>query len=46
MLTELVHNMLLSTTPGFIGVTLIFLYLALIVVTALKRIAEGDHMHH
>ena len=46
MVEQLIANMMQSTTQGFIGVGLIFGYLLLIVFTALKRIAEGDLLHH
>jgi hypothetical protein len=46
MIGHLLHNMTESTTQGFIGVTLIFIYMAVIVVTALVRIKQGDHLEH
>ena len=47
MLGELFHNMMSSSTQGFVGVSLIFIYLVWIVTTALVRIKEGkQHGHH
>ncbi|MDI3492390.1 MAG: hypothetical protein PWP17_272 [Desulfomicrobiaceae bacterium] len=46
MIGELVTNMLHSTVPGFIGVTVIFVYLATIVWAAMYRIKEGGHLEH
>ena len=46
MLSELFHNAMHSTTAGFIGVSLIFVYFVVIVSTACYRIKQGDHMHH
>jgi putative effector of murein hydrolase LrgA (UPF0299 family) len=46
MIGELVTNMLHSTVPGFIGVTVIFVYLAAIVWAAMYRIKEGGHLEH
>ena len=45
-LTELWNNMMHSTLRGFLGVTGIYTYMALIVVTALYRIKKGDHLGH
>ena len=45
-IAELFHNMMHSTAAGFVGVTGIFCYMAVIVCTAFYRIRKGDHMHH
>ena len=46
MVGELVGNMMHSTVQGFIGVTVIFIYLAAIVLAAAYRIKEGMNEHH
>ncbi len=46
MLCELVENALHSTPQGFVGVSLIFFYFALIVCTAIYRSKKGDHLEH
>jgi len=46
MLAELWNNAMHSTAAGFVGVIGIFVYMSVIVVTALYRIKKGDHMHH
>ncbi len=43
---ELIGNMGHSTTQGTIGVSLIFIYLAWIVVMALIRIEQGKKEGH
>lgn len=41
---ELANNALHSTPQGYLGVSLIFIYMAVIVGTALYRIKQhGDH---
>jgi len=44
VLFELASNALHSTPQGFLGVSLIFIYMAVIVGTALYRIKQ--HGHH
>ncbi|AEL79448.1 hypothetical protein Dde_4042 [Oleidesulfovibrio alaskensis G20] len=46
MLTELFHNMMHSTPQGFVGVSLIFIYFAIILYTAFYRIRKGEHLDH
>ena len=46
MIQELIANMKLSTTQGFVGVGLIVFYFLLILRTAIMRIRRGDHMRH
>ena len=42
---ELVNNMYHSTPQGFLGVSLIFAYLVLIVAVAMMRIAQNADHH-
>ncbi len=42
---ELLHNMYNSTPQGFLGVSLIFGYMALILVIALVRIKQNASHH-
>ncbi len=46
MIGELITNMGHSSTAGFVGVSLIFVYLAWIVAMALVRIQQGKHEEH
>jgi hypothetical protein len=46
MLGELIHNMGLSTGPGMVGVSLIFLYLAWIISIGIIRIQQGKKEGH
>lgn len=46
MVSELIHNMLATSTTAWVGVGFIFTYMAVIVVTAIYRIFKADHMHH
>ena len=46
MVSELLTNMGHSTPQGFLGVIAIFIYMALIVGTAMYRIKKGDHLDH
>ena len=43
---ELLNGMTHSTTQGTIGVSLIFIYLTWIVITALIRIQQGKKEEH
>ena len=45
MLAELIENMSHSTTQGFYGVSAIYIYMCIIVVTAFVRIKQlkDDH---
>lgn len=45
-ISELITNAMHSTTAGFVGVSLIFIYMALIVGTALVRIYQNTQEHH
>jgi len=45
-ISELIENAMQSTTAGFVGVSLIFIYMALIVGTALVRIRQGLKEDH
>lgn len=42
---ELIGNMYHSTPQGFLGVSLIFAYLALILIVAMVRIKQGAAHH-
>ncbi len=46
ILAELWYNITHSTTYGIIGVGGIFVYMAIIVTTAIYRIFKGDHLDH
>jgi len=46
MLADLITNATHSTISGFIGVSAIFAYFALIVCVSIYRISQGDHMRH
>jgi len=46
ILVELLENALHSTPQGFVGVSGIWIYMAVIVVTAIYRIRKGDHLGH
>ncbi|MDD4730696.1 MAG: hypothetical protein PHX58_02045 [Desulfovibrio sp.] len=46
MIGELIHGMAQSTTQGFIGVSLIFIYLVWIVSIAMIRIKETKQEEH
>lgn len=46
ILNELLYNIGKSSLPGVLGVTGIFTYMTIILVTAFYRIYKGDHMHH
>jgi len=45
-MSELLQNVMHSTPAGFVGVSLIFAYFVLIVITACYRIKQGEHMKH
>lgn len=45
-ISELIENAMHSTTAGFVGVSLIFIYMAIIVGTALFRIYENTKADH
>ena len=44
--SELVVTALHSTPQGYVGVSLIFIYFAVIVGAAAMRIKRGDHISH
>ncbi|WP_018123409.1 hypothetical protein [Desulfovibrio oxyclinae] len=46
MIGELFHGMANSTAAGFTGVSLIFIYLAWIVVIGCVRVREAMHEDH
>lgn len=46
MIGELISNMGHSTTAGFVGVSLIFVYLAWILYMAIYRIEQGKNEDH
>lgn len=46
MIAELFHNMMQSTDQGMVGVSLIFLYLAWIIVVGIIRIQQGKAEDH
>ncbi len=45
MMMELATNALHSSAQGFFGVTLIGVYFAVILATAVYRIRKGEHLH-
>ncbi|EGJ48716.1 hypothetical protein V6C53_14160 [Desulfocurvibacter africanus] len=45
-ISELIENAMHSTTAGFVGVGLIFIYMAVIVGTALVRIYQNTQEEH
>lgn len=46
MFGELLKDMAHSTSQGTVGVSLIFIYLAWIIVVGLLRIKQGKAEHH
>ncbi len=46
MIEELWHSMMSSSWRAFFGVGGIFVYMGLILVTAMYRIKKGDHLDH
>lgn len=46
MLAELLKDMAASTPQGFVGVSLIFIYLVWILTTAFIRIHQTKNEHH
>lgn len=42
----LISNALHSTPQGFVGVTLIFVYFAVMLAAIVYRIKKADHMEH
>lgn len=46
MIGELMHGMAQSSGPGFVGVSLIFIYLAWIVVIGCIRVREAMNEDH
>ena len=44
--SELVETALQSTPQGFVGVSIIFVYFAIIIGAAAMRIKRGEHMTH
>ena len=45
-ISELVSSMLSSTPQGYVGVSLIFIYFAIMMGAVALRIKRGDHMGH
>ncbi len=45
-ISELIENALHSTAAGFVGVSLIFIYMAIIVGTACYRIYQNTQAEH
>lgn len=45
-ISELVSGMMHSTAQGFVGVSLIFIYFAIIMAAVAMRIKRGDHVRH
>jgi hypothetical protein len=43
---ELIQNMGHSSPQGFVGVSLIFIYFAVMMWAIVFRIKKGDHMSH
>lgn len=46
MIGELIEGMSHSTGPGLVGVSLIFIYLAWILIIGCKRVKEAMHDDH
>ncbi|WFS61184.1 hypothetical protein LF599_10910 [Pseudodesulfovibrio thermohalotolerans] len=46
MIGELLHGMTQSTGAGFVGVSLIFIYLAWILAIGVIRVREAMHENH
>ncbi len=46
MITELISNAMHSTPQGFVGVSIIFIYFAVMMAAIVYRIKKGDHMSH
>ncbi|XPV77236.1 MAG: hypothetical protein ACNI27_04765 [Desulfovibrio sp.] len=47
MVAELISNAMHSTPQGFVGVSLIFIYLVWMVTMAVRRMKEArEHDHH
>lgn len=45
-ISELVTEMMHSTPQGFVGVSLIFIYFAIMMAAVAMRIRRGDHVAH
>lgn len=43
---ELVSEMMHATAQGFVGVSLIFIYFAVMMAAVAMRIKRGDHVSH
>jgi len=46
MIGELLHGMSQNSGPGFVGVSLIFIYLAWILTIGIIRVREAMHSDH
>ena len=46
IIAELIDNMLHTSLRAWIGVGAIFVYMTIILATALFRIKKGDHLDH
>lgn len=46
MIGDLIHNAMQSSPQGFVGVSLIFIYFAVMMYTVAYRIKKADHMKH
>ncbi len=46
MFAELMENVMHSTPQGFLGVSLIFIYFAIMLTAIVYRIKKGEHVHH
>lgn len=46
MFAELMENVMHSTPQGFLGVSLIFIYFAIMLAAIVYRIKKGEHVHH
>jgi len=46
MISDLISNAMHSTPQGFVGVSLIFIYFAVMMAAIIYRIRKGEHMEH
>jgi len=46
MISDLISNAMHSTPQGFVGVSLIFIYFAIMMAAIIYRIRKGEHMEH
>ncbi|MDE7012374.1 hypothetical protein JBF11_00680 [Taurinivorans muris] len=46
MFGQLMENVMHSTPQGVLGVSLIFIYFAIMLAAIIYRIKKGEHVHH